>query len=334
MRISKHIKANIKRYKKDFDAILKAIKAFDKIAILSHKSPDFDALGSQFGLYYWIKDNFPNKNVKVLGEDSVIYTPKLYPHLDSVKNSWFNGALAIVVDCANLDRVSESRVSLASKIIKIDHHPNVEPYGAINFVDDSASSVGEMIATFILAQPKKIISKECGKNLFSAIVGDTGRFKYAATTPSTFAVAELLLDTGFDMTKDVYVKMYSYEKEDLRVLAYILSNFKVTEHGFAYYIIDDNAQTKLNIPAERGKENVNIFSGIDGIHIWAAITEDINEKRWRVSMRSAEKPINHIAAKWNGGGHAQASGASLFDKKDIETFINEIDEYLAKEYKE
>ena len=328
---SKNITNKITKYESDFKVIFYKILEYDKIAIITHKTPDFDALGSQYGLATFLRDNFPKKTVKVLGENSVVYTPLLNPEVEEVSDDFFSGALAIALDCGNADRLSEKRYKLAKEIIKIDHHPNVEPYGDINFVDDEASSVGELVALFLIyCGDKYPISPKAAHYLYSAIVGDTGRFKYSSTEASTFAVAELLLMTGFDITDDVYTKMYANRLEDLRTQAYILNNYVLTPNGFAYYVIDDETLKDLDIEPEQGKEYVNIFAGINEIKIWAAITEDVSEKRFRVSLRSASKPINHIAAKWHGGGHRQSSGASIYKKEDISKFAQDIDDYLSE----
>lgn len=313
--------------------LVKTIKKHKKIAVFSHKTPDPDALGSEFGMYVWLKDNFKDKDIKVFGEDHQFYTPNLYPYLDKADDEWFKTPfLAIVVDLGNLARCSEPRVKLASYTVKIDHHPNVEPYGDLILVDDMSVAVSEMLAVMMLSlSDRYIFSKEAAKMLFSGIVGDSGRFKYATTTATTFAVAEHILELGVDMNKDVYAHLYSGDLEDLYTKRFILDQFKVTANGFAYYVLDAEAQKTINITPERGKENVNIFSGIKGIKAWAAITEDAEEKRWRVSIRSAGQPINELAAKWRGGGHPQASGASLLSREEIAIFVKEIDEYLKDE---
>ncbi len=310
--------------------LVEKIKEHDRIAVFAHKTPDPDALGSEYGMYYWLKDNFPNKEIKVFGEDHQFYSPTLYPLLDKEDDSWFaKPFFAIIVDLGNMGRCSEPRASKATYTAKIDHHPNVEPYGDIMLVDNNAVAVSEMLAVMFLSlSDEYILSKETGKMLFSGIVGDSGRFKYATTSATTFAAVEQILELGVDMNEDVYSKLYTGDLEDLYTKRYILDQFKVTDNGFAYYVLDAEAQKTINITPERGKENVNIFSGIQGIQAWAAITEDIEEKRWRVSLRSAGKPINELAAKYRGGGHPQASGASLLTRDEIEVFVAEVNEYL------
>ena len=128
----------------------------------------------------------------------------------------------------------------------------------------------------------------------------------------TFAVAEELLACGIELSQ-VYQRMYVKQLDDLKVTAYILNHFSVSPHGVAYYVLDKDIQQELKITTERGKENVNLFSNIDGINAWCSITEDPtpNDYCWRISIRSKAIPINGVATEFGGGGHAQASGARI-----------------------
>ncbi len=324
---SKNINERIAEYKPYISAIFTEVEKYEKIAIFAHRTPDFDAFGSQFGLASYLQDNYPEKDIIVLGENHYLYSGDLYPVISEVNEAWFKTPfLAIVVDTGNLARASDNRYELAETIIKIDHHPNVEPYGKVCFVDTKAVAVSEILAVLFLGHGKKL-SATTASYLFSGIVGDSGRFKYASTTATTFATTEELINHGVDIN-EIYNKLYAQEVADLKTMAYILNNFTITKHGFAYYIFDDKTQKELDIPAERAKENVNVFSGIRGVKAWAAITEIKESGEWRVSLRSAQKPINHIAAKWRGGGHVQASGATLLSKSEIKQFIDELDAYL------
>lgn len=328
---SHNIIAKFNDYESYFLQIIEDIKKYDRIAIFTHRTPDFDAFGSSFGFYYWLKENFKDKEIKILGENHINYTPMLFPYTDEVKDEWFEkDFLALVVDLGNGARCSDKRYIKSSKVIKIDHHPNLEPYGHLNFVDVGAVAVSEILTIMFLYFEDKgfVLPRDSAVSLFIGIVGDSGRFRYSSTTAATFAAAEALLEHGVDLSNDVYGIIYQGELEDLYIKRYILSNFNITKNGFAYYILDAETQIALKITPERGKENVNIFGGIRGIKVWAAITEDKKEGVYRVSIRSAGQPINEFAAKWNGGGHVQASGATIFKKEDIEVFVKEMNDYI------
>ena len=327
MKVNPKIKDFIEPNKKDINRILSAIKRYDRIAVFRHSMPDFDALGTQMGLATWLKDNFPNKEIHVLGDNHVTFTPRLYPEMDRLSEEWFTKPfLAIIVDTANKSRISDPRWKKAKFKIKIDHHPEVEKYGKIQVVRTDACAAAEIVTGILLSfKGNYVMSKEAASYLYSGLAGDSGRFQYSSTSENSFVTASLLVASGIDLS-DVYNRMYQKKIDDLKVTAYILNHFNVSEHGIAYYVLDANIQKELNITTERGKENVNLFSNIEGINAWCSITEDPKDNCWRVSIRSKAKAINGVAAKWEGGGHAQASGAKINNLNQLPAFIDDLDQ--------
>ena len=327
MKLNQTLVDFVKPNKKDITRILSAIKRYDRIAIFRHAKPDFDALGSQMGLATWIKDNFPNKEVHVLGDNHVTFTPRLYPEMDNLSEDWFKEPfLAIILDTANTSRVSDPRFKKAKFKIKIDHHPEVEKYGKIQVVRTDACAAAEILTDILLSfKGNYVLSKEAASYLYSGLAGDSGRFQYSSTSEASFITASYLLAAGIDLS-DVYQRMYQKKIDDLKVTAYILNHFTVSEHGVAYYVLDDAIQKELNITTERGKENVNLFSNIEDINAWCSITEDPKDNCWRISIRSKGVPINQVAAKWEGGGHAQASGAKIDRLDQLDAFIDDLDQ--------
>ncbi|HHT66717.1 MAG TPA: bifunctional oligoribonuclease/PAP phosphatase NrnA [Erysipelotrichaceae bacterium] len=326
MKLDKKIIEYLAPFKKDISRFLKAVKNYDRIAVFRHATPDYDALGSQFGLATWLKDNFPNKDVCVLGDNHVTYTNRVYPKTDKIDEDWFKTPfLAIILDVANLARISDPRYKNAEFIIKIDHHPEIEKFGDISIVNVKACATAEMITNMLLSlKGHYVLSKKAASYLYSAIAGDSGRFQYSSTSQVTFITAAYLLEIGIDIT-EIYQTMYLRQIDDLKIMGYIIDNFKTTKNGVAYYLLPDKVLKELNITTERGKENVNLFSNIEGIEAWCSITEDIKDNCWRISLRSKEKPINELAARWGGGGHALASGARLNNISELDKFIGELE---------
>ena len=313
------------RYQKQAQKILRAIKRYDRIAVSRHIMPDYDALGTQMGLYTWLKDNFPEKEIIVIGDNHVTFTPRLYPVMDSVSNEWFNKPfLSIVLDVGNHNRIADPRYKKAKYKIKIDHHPETEVFAKTAIVDTSAAAAAEIVVNILLNFKGYKLSKESAAYFYTALVGDSGRFQYSSTTSHTFAIAEELVNTGIDIS-DIYQRMYVKQIDDLQVTAYILNNFHVSPKGVAYYVLDWDTCQRLKITTERGKENVNLFSNIDGINAWSSITEDPKDNCWRVSLRSKKIPINGVATMFEGGGHAQASGCKLNKIEDLPKLIAELD---------
>lgn len=313
------------KFKKEYSRILSAIKRYDRIAIFRHIMPDFDALGTQMGLATWIKDNFPGKEVIVLGDNHVTLTPRLFPEMDRPNEEWFKKPfLGIIVDVSEKSRIADPRFKKAKFKIRIDHHPLTQDWGQITVDDTSMAAAAELVANMLFNLKGYKMSEEAAHYLYIGLSGDSGNFRFSSVKEHTFVIASCLVKAGLDVSK-VYQNMYQKKLEDLYVTRYILSNFEVSEHGVAYYVLNKDIQKELNITTERGKENVNLFSNIDGINAWCSITEDPKDNCWRVSIRSKEKPINEVAKKFEGGGHAQASGAKLNKISELPLLIDELD---------
>lgn len=326
--LNPEIKEYYKAHKKIYNSIYRAIERYDRIVIFRHIKPDFDAMGTQMGLYSFIKDNFPNKEIHFVGDDHVTFTPRLFPETEKLNNEWFKGGnfLAIICDVGDHERIADPRYKSAKYKIKIDHHPCKKEIARGSLLDTSSASASELAADVCLNWKNKVMSKEAARYFYIGIVGDSGRFMYSSTSTHTFAVAEELIKKGIDI-HSIYLEMYEKNIDSLRSQAYVLSNFKVSPHGVAYYLLPSEIQNDLKITPEQGKENVNMFSNIAGINAWCSITEDPNPKDycWRISIRSKEKDISGVANKYEGGGHAQASGAKIKDLTKLDEFIADLD---------
>lgn len=320
-----------KRFKKEYEAFYELVKSHDRIVVFRHIKPDYDALGTQMGMVTFLKDNFPDKEIHFVGDDHVTFTPRIFPPAERLSESFFqDGFLAIVVDVGDHTRIADPRYTKATDVFKFDHHPCPTHIGEHEVLDIDAAAAAEIVTDCLLQFPGTKISPEAAHYLYIGLVGDSGRFLYSSTGPHTFAVASALIATGFDMTS-TYLSMYEKKLDDLKVTAYVLTHFSVSPHGVAYYTLPIDIQKELSITPERGKENVNLFSNIEGVNVWCSITEDPNPKDycWRISIRSKRADISGVAQRWGGGGHAQASGARIDSLKDLDAFINDLDSLFA-----
>lgn len=317
-------------FKKEYATVIKKIKEYDSIAIFRHIMPDFDALGTQFGLATWIKDNFPNKEVKVFGDNHVTFTPRgLFPETNKENDEWFNKKfLAIIVDVGDKKRIADPRFLKADFKIKIDHHPKTDNLFDLEIVDTDMAAASELVVNMLLNfKSNYLLSSKAASYFYIGIVGDSGRFMYGSTNSHTFQVSEILLNSGINII-DIYNLMYQKDVDDLEVTKFILNTFKVSPQGVAYYVLKNEDLIRLKITSERGKENVNLFSNIKGINIWCSITEDITEPCFRISIRSRYFKINDVATEFKGGGHAQAAGAQIKDLSELDKFISRLDQVV------
>src|SRR5699024_5835145 len=166
--------------------IIETIKQYDTIIIHRHVRPDPDALGSQAALKEIIKETYPEKNVYIVGEEDPSLT--FLTRMQTIDDSVYKHALAIDSETANTASIDDSRYTLAEKIIKIDHHPERDLYGDIQWVDTTASSTCEMIYDFYLKGKESGLKMNdaAARLIYAGIVGDTGRFLFTSKTKRNF----------------------------------------------------------------------------------------------------------------------------------------------------
>lgn len=304
------------------EGILIKIEEFDKIIIHRHINPDLDALGSQLGLKYLLESIYLDKTIYVVGEKSEGLN--FLGDMDIIEDIEYEGALVIVCDTANEDRVSDNRFNKGSYLIKIDHHPNLEPYGDLAWVDTTYSSTSEMIVNLF---EDYFINSHSSKLFYAGIVGDTGRFLYSNTTYYTLMVASELLRAGIK-PKEIFDELYKTKKETARLKGYILMNFNVTSNGVAYAYLSSELLDEFNVSKAEAANLVNEMSDIEGNNIWVLFIDYGDEIRARI--RSKEKEINKVANDFNGGGHPLASGASVKTKDDMKKLIDSLDILLSE----
>lgn len=290
--------------------IIDEIKAFDTIIIHRHVRPDPDALGSQCGLKALIENSFPEKDVYAVGEED----PSLhfFARMDTIEDAVYDGALVIVCDTANTDRVSDGRYVKGARLIKIDHHPNHDAYGDIVWVDTHASSTSEMIYELFVAGRERgfAINDSFARFIYGGIVGDTGRFLYPSTTNKTFQYAAELINFNFDR-QALYDGIYSVDIGIARLRGYVLQNFELLDGGACSIRLTKDILEEFGVaPLDTGKI-VGTFGEVESIKAWVFFIEEADTIR--VRLRSKGPVINGLAARYNGGGHPLASGASVSD---------------------
>lgn len=321
---------NLKKLNKEFKTLLDEIKEFSTIVVYRHKSPDFDAFGSQMGLYAWLKLNFPNKEIHYVGESHQTFVPKLFPEPEVLNDEWYEihnkKFLAICVDTGNKARLSEEHIDFAEKVIKIDHHPNVEPYGDLNIVYDELSSCSELLTLFVYSLPRKYkINADMCKYFYTGIVGDSGRFLYPSVSPVTLRLAAELIIGGADFY-NIYNKMYETNWKMLEFKKFALNNYKF-QNGVVYYILTLEDMEKLGIQNNEANLMLSEFRNIDNVDICVSISETKDpEAKYRVSLRSKTKVINGVAAQFRGGGHDMAAGATLQSLDEVPLLIKALEE--------
>lgn len=309
--------------------ILEAIQRYDRIIIHRHMRPDPDAIGSQVGLAEILRASFPEKTIQQAG--GPVEGLEFMAVMDEVADADYQGALVIVTDTANSPRISDERFALGDKLIKIDHHPNDEPYGDLVWVNTKASSCSEIIADFAFTFPDVLnMTEEAARLLYGGIVGDTGRFLYPATTSHTMEIAGRLLDYGFDAAK-LNQELQQITMKVARLSGYVYQNIEADALGAAKVMLPQELLDEYGVVDSETSHVVALPGTIDEILAWGIFVQQ-PEGYYRVRLRSKGPVINEIAKRHHGGGHPLASGANARDLAEAAEIYQEI-QAACREYR-
>ncbi|MDF2903517.1 MAG: bifunctional oligoRNAse and pAp phosphatase [Bacillus sp. (in: firmicutes)] len=302
------------------EKILEAIGKYETIIVHRHVRPDPDAYGSQCGLVELLQANYPEKQIYAVGKEEE--SLQFLRRLDSIPQETYNGALVIVCDTANEERICDQRYNTGDMLIKIDHHPNEDPYGDIVWVETSSSSTSEMI--YELAKEQGLtINDAAARLLYAGIVGDTGRFLYPSTTDKTFLYAGELIHYKFSRT-ELYDKMYELKPNIVKLNGYVLQNFVARPTGVASMILSKELLQKFDARVSEASLLVSVLGNVEGIVAWVFFIEE--DDQIRVRLRSKGPVINGVAKKYKGGGHPLAAGASIHSWDEVDNVIRDIEE--------
>lgn len=303
--------------------IFEQIKKYQKIIIHRHQRPDPDAIGSQIGLADILRASFPYKEISAVGKQ--IKGFNWIGTMDEVDNDAFNDALVIVIDTANAPRIDDRRFDQGAQLIKIDHHPNDEPFGDIMWVSEPASSSSELIYDFYVQFKDELtLPKTAAHALLAGIIGDTGRYLYPATSPHTMRVAAGLMEAGADGAE-----IGQHENEIsmpvARLSAYVYENLTVLDHGAAYLVLTNEILKTFNLGDSGTAGIVPIPGRLNAVVAWCIFVQQ-DDGTYRVRMRSKGPTINEIAKLHDGGGHPLASGAKAKDEQEVKEIIAQLDQ--------
>ena len=316
------------------EAILEKIKGADKIMIFRHIRNDGDCVGSSKGLKRIIQLTWPEKEVHLIDHDTAKYLEFMGPEDPEVADEVYAASLGIVVDTASENRISNPKYTLCKDHIKIDHHIPLEDYGSLQWVEEERSSCCEMIVYFYDTFRDQLkMDSEAATYLYTGMVTDSGRFKYDGVNGDTLRMAAILLDVGVN-TELLYARLYLEAYEYLKFKAHIYNRMQITPNGVAYIYIDRAMQEEFNLSLEQASACIGNLDSIRGCISWIAFIETGDEQGTiRVRLRSRFVHINGIAENYHGGGHACASGATVYSREEAEALLADTDA-LVKEYKE
>lgn len=331
----------------DIELIQNILSAPKQIAIIPHRNPDGDALGSTLGLYHVL--NQLNHNVKVISPndfpDFIAWLPasetvEIFEKNKETTTEFLNNAdLIFTLDFNALHRTGDLMEAVLSKItapfVMIDHHQMPDSYAKVTVSDVSYGSTCELLYNFLCdLDLQNFINKDAATCIYTGIVTDSGSFKFQKTTGNTHRVVAALIDKGVD-NPAVHANLFntsSYSR--LQLLGRALENLKVLpDHRTAYTTISQKELYDFNFQKGDTEGIVNYGLSIKGIDFAAIFIENKDEGIIKISFRSeGDFDVNEFSRKhFNGGGHINAAGGKSLTslKETVENFVS----ILAKENK-
>jgi phosphoesterase RecJ-like protein len=291
--------------------VVELIESKRRFAITSHLRPDGDGLGSSLGLYWLLRaldkepevimhDPVPHAYQQLPGAEDVRVTDRIDKEYDAV----------FVIECSDISR--PGLIDLEKQfVVNIDHHSTSALFGSVNWIDPTASAVGEMIYNLCKAVGVRV-TKEIAECVYTALITDTGSFHYSNTSERTFKVASELVRAGVKPAKISQAVFSSYPWSKIELLGEVLATVKRDASGRVAWMRQSlEMQERANAAEEDGDGFVNYPLTCNKVEAVAFLKESAPGV-YRASLRSkGDINVARIAEKFGGGGHRNAAGCTL-----------------------
>lgn len=330
----------------DIFAIKELLSTPKKIAIIPHRSPDGDAMGSTLALHHFLQKLNHQTTVIAPNEfpDFLAWMPNtsevvIFENDRTLATEICNEAeIIFTLDFNALHRVGEMEHILnkcSATFIMIDHHQKPDDYAKFMFSDPNYGSTCEMIYHFInKLELTNLIDKDIATCIYTGIVTDSGSFRFPSTTSTTHQVAAKLIELGVEPGK-VHNSLFdnnSYNR--LLLLGQALQNLKLfPELKTSYITLSQNELDRYQYIKGDTEGIVNYGLTIKGIHFTAIFIEHRDENIIKISFRSqGDFDVNQFAREhFSGGGHINAAGGKSYlslkeTVKKFEKIIQQFDE--------
>ncbi|MBR0490545.1 MAG: bifunctional oligoribonuclease/PAP phosphatase NrnA [Clostridia bacterium] len=311
------------------DKILEQIQNAESIVILTHQTPDGDAIGSSLAMKLALENMGKSPDV-IVPEVPEVYN--FLPGREDIKaeSDVKQYELAISVDCATEMRIDgKEYFENAKHTIVIDHHGSNTMYGDFNYVNPVSPACCDILAG-IFDYYDINITKDIGTCLLTGIITDTGGFKYPATTAETFEFAAELLRKGVNVSEIYKRTMDTMSRATFELTKRVMDRMEILEDGkVAFTYITKKDVNEVNAKPGDHEGLVNIGRNLSGVQVSIFIRQNEEDKdEYRVSMRTnGDVNASDICLMFGGGGHPRAAGAT------VEGTIEEVKEKLMKEIK-
>lgn len=330
--------------KEDIEALKELLASSKKIAIIPHRSPDGDAMGSTLALYHFLlklnhqptviaPNEFPNFLAWLPGSENVMIYEK---EKESSMHVLLDAELVFLLDFNALYRTGEMEHvlnKLTAPMVMIDHHQQPDGFAKYTYSNTAFGSTCEMIYNFIsFLDCKDCIDKTIATCIYTGITTDSGSFRFPSTTSTTHRVVADLIDKGIENSTIHNLLFDNNSYHRLLLLGRALQNMKVfPEHKTSYISLSQKELDEFHYEKGDTEGIVNYGLTIKGIHFAAIFIEHRDENIVKISFRSqGDFDVNQFArTHFNGGGHINAAGGKSHDSlqetiKKFEKIISEI----------
>lgn len=331
---------------KESKELIEVINKSSNILITTHRTPDFDAIGSSIGLY-WIIKGFKDKSVTMAIEDKPPYENtflegiKRIEQVDLSDKEFLNKFdLIIILDANRKSRITKGDFPVLpeQKIVVIDHHTHETDLESVLYIKRDASSTSEIL--FDLFSEDIDFSIQTARAFLSGIYDDTNGFSIKTVTKHTYEIVAKLVEDGA-VVSEVAEKIKTYDESVLNALKVVINNLKFDEENkYAYSYITRDVYDLLEMNSFRMDvvKNllIDILLGREGYPWGFIVNPDEDGRKCRISFRSRTTGVNvrKIAELFGGGGHDAASGATIETTDAYEALAltrNKISEFIKNE---
>lgn len=301
--------------------VVELIEKKSSFAITTHIKPDGDGVGSSLGLCWLLRSLGKEAEVIVHGDVPPAY--RSLPGAQEIRDvRSVNGKYdaIFVIECSDIDRPGIEGLD-KQFTVNIDHHATSEHFGTINWIDSTASAVGEMIYNLCKAIGGKI-TKEIAECVYMALVTDTGSFHFPNTSDRTLKVASELIKAGAKPAKIGEAVYYNYPWSRIELMRHVLGTVKRDETG-RIAILRQTMEMREHADAIDGDNNGFVNIPLAAKEILAVVyMREVAPNKFRASLRSkGEINVAKVAEQFGGGGHKNASGLGIdgdWDEKERE----------------
>jgi len=291
--------------------VVELIEKKQKFGITTHIKPDGDGVGSSLGLCWLLQSLGKSAEVLVHGDIPIAY--RNLPGADKIRDVDSIDAkydAIFVIECSDLERPGIHGLN-NEFTVNIDHHATSEHFGTINWIDSTASAVGEMIYNLCKAIGGKI-TREIAECVYMALVTDTGSFHFSNTTDRTLKVASELVKAGVKPAEVSEAVYNNYPWSRIELMRQVLGTVKRDESG-QVASLRQTLRMREVAGAVDGDNNGFVNIPLSAREVLAVVyMREVGQDQYRVSLRSkGDINVARVAEKYGGGGHRNAAGLRI-----------------------